>query len=104
MALDCLLTAEAIDEAANYLLDENVLPCATSVEIAESLTFAAMAFRNDVPKMKNALITLFEMLRHLEQCALEEALDEMDLSDEGFQDEMNAAKAVVGWEDSDVLS
>jgi hypothetical protein len=51
------------------------------------------------PALQAALITLVQVIVKLEPHQLAAALDEIDLSDEGFEEELNIVKQAIKWQD-----
>lgn len=51
------------------------------------------------PALQAAIVTLIQVIVKLEPHHLDAALGEIDLSDEGFEEELNIVKAAVGWKD-----
>lgn len=49
------------------------------------------------PQVESAIVTLIQLIEKLKPLHLEEALDEIDLSDEGFKQELDIVKAAVNW-------
>ena len=57
---------------------------------------------NKLRMLENALVTLLEFVSHLKPYAVDAALTEMDLSDEGFEEELQVVKDSIGWVDEPV--
>jgi len=57
---------------------------------------------NKLRMLENALVTLLEFVSHLKPHQVDAALTEMDLSDEGFEEELQIVKDSIGWVDEPV--
>jgi hypothetical protein len=51
--------------------------------------------------LKNALITLVQFIVKLKPHHVDAALDEIDLADEAFEEELQVVKDAIGWEDEE---
>lgn len=50
-------------------------------------------------ELRSALVTLVEIIETLGQTQLASALDEIDLSDEGFKEALDSVKQAIKWQD-----
>ena len=53
------------------------------------------------PELRTALTTLVQFIVKLRPHHVDAALTEIDLSDEGFEEELQVVKDAIGWEDED---
>jgi hypothetical protein len=51
--------------------------------------------------LKNALITLVQFIVKLKPHHVDAALDEIDIADEAFDEELQVVKDAIGWEDEE---
>jgi len=52
-------------------------------------------------ELKPALVTLVQFIVKLKPHHVDAALDEIDLADEAFEEELQVVKDAIGWKDKD---
>jgi hypothetical protein len=53
------------------------------------------------PEVKSALVTVIQLIEFLDMRAIDEALEEMDLSDDAWEEELDILKKEVDWKDDE---